>query len=129
MCPSQLLVNLGVSHETQGNLELAIRCYREATKNKPDYARAHKLLGSCLIETQNYEVAISALEKAIQYSPGFADAYCDLGCALQVVLDSQSCPWLSMYWTDNVCSKPFYLVGSVVSRRHCDNFEKAADVN
>lgn len=79
-----MLVNLGVTMEQSGMMLNAVSYYREAVASCPSHSRAHKLLGSCLLGLGELRSAKTALCRAVELSPHFADAYCDLGSTLQV---------------------------------------------
>jgi tetratricopeptide (TPR) repeat protein len=76
-------VNLGVTMEQCGLLVTAASYYREAVVVCEENARAIKLLGSCLLGLGDTRDAVVLLKRAVQVNPRFADAYCDLGSALQ----------------------------------------------
>ncbi|MGM0576784.1 MAG: tetratricopeptide repeat protein [Myxococcota bacterium] len=56
--------SLATAFEQAGRHEDAIREFRELVEIKPDYCVAFLHLGSCLIETEDYEEALEALQRA-----------------------------------------------------------------
>jgi tetratricopeptide (TPR) repeat protein len=85
--------NLGLALQRNGELELAIGAYNEATRvRNDDYAEAWYNLGNlhferaptlATVEKQQaeYERAIEAYHLAVKYAPGFAGAHYNLGQA------------------------------------------------
>lgn len=55
--------------------DLAIRQYRTAIEKFPNFRRAYKNLGLALIQSANYEEAITALVKAVELGDGGGDTF------------------------------------------------------
>jgi tetratricopeptide (TPR) repeat protein len=84
--------NLGLALQRNGELELAIGAYNEATRVRgDDYAEAWYNLGNLYLERApmltpeqqqaEYDRAIEAYRLAVKYAPGFAGAHYNLGQA------------------------------------------------
>jgi superkiller protein 3 len=84
--------NLGLALQRNGELELAIGAYNEATRVRDDdYAEAWYNLGNLHLERAStlspeqqqaeYDRAIDAYRLAVKYAPGFAGAHYNLGQA------------------------------------------------
>jgi tetratricopeptide (TPR) repeat protein len=80
-----LHVNMGIVLEAEGLLLNACEQYEKALSFAPKHPRALKLLGSCLYGVGEYRRAEKVLTEAIDASPGFADAHCDLASALHAI--------------------------------------------
>jgi tetratricopeptide (TPR) repeat protein len=84
--------NLGLALQRNGEFELAIGAYNEATRVRgDDYAEAWYNLGNLYLERAptlapeqqpaEYDRAIEAYQLAVKYAPGFAGAHYNLGQA------------------------------------------------
>ena len=62
-------------------MDTAEREYAKAALLAPNHPRIHKLLGSARLALGNASGAATALERALEINPDFADAWADLGCA------------------------------------------------
>lgn len=61
---------LGALYHDRGDLESAMRCYREAIRIRPDYAMAHFNLGAAEWARGNYSRAAHHFAKADSLAPG-----------------------------------------------------------
>lgn len=73
-------VNLGISLEAGGQLQVACQHYRHAIGLNPNHFRALKLMGSAMYAQGDLQAARTALQTALQLNTAYADAHCDLGC-------------------------------------------------
>ncbi|KAL3158041.1 hypothetical protein ABBQ32_011650 [Trebouxia sp. C0010 RCD-2024] len=76
----KIRVNLGISLEAEGQLQVACQHYRDAVGLNPKHFRALKLLGSAMYAQGDLQAACAALQSALQLNAAYADAHCDLGC-------------------------------------------------
>jgi len=67
---------------TAGQIERAIKLFREATVLKPDFAEAHYNIGYLLTEIEQFPEAIAPFRKAAALKPDNADIHNNLGFAL-----------------------------------------------
>jgi tetratricopeptide (TPR) repeat protein len=74
--------NLGLALYDKGDLDGAIREYREALRIQPDYAEAHNNLGNALEKKGDLDGAIREFREALRVQPDYADAHYNLGVAL-----------------------------------------------
>ena len=65
-----------------GRLDEAVAAYHEALRIKPDYAKAHRFLGTALYDQGKHEAAVAACRVALRINPDDATAHCNLGAAL-----------------------------------------------
>lgn len=70
-----------LSFHNSGQLDAAVAIYTQLVDHDPNNARILYLLGTAHVQLENYEIAISFLEKAILSDSNFADAYNSLGLA------------------------------------------------
>ena len=73
------LIEQGNVHEDQGNLDLALDCYRDAICVQPNLARAHMNLANALRKSHRDDEALAALRCAVECEPGYAPARFNLG--------------------------------------------------
>ena len=66
--------NLAVALKNQGDLEGAIRHYKEALRINPNYAEAYNNLGVALREDGKLQQALENFRRALQISPGYMAA-------------------------------------------------------
>jgi len=69
----------GLLQAGEGRNEEAAKAFRKAVAAKPDWAEAHSLLGSALVEIGQYPEAESELRKAVQLKPDYAEGWYYLG--------------------------------------------------
>jgi Tfp pilus assembly protein PilF len=74
--------NLGVTLESLGDLETAMKHYREALQIQPDYAEAHNNLGVALASRGRLDEAIKHYRQAVRINPAYANAHYNLGNVL-----------------------------------------------
>ena len=74
--------NLGVALADKGDLNAAIREYRETLRIKPDYAKAHNNLGFALATKGDFDAAIREFREALRISPAYTEAEKNLSVAL-----------------------------------------------
>ncbi len=88
------LVKQAVQHQVAGDLEKAIRLYKESIRSYPT-ADAHTYLGWTYSFQGRIEEAIAECETAIKIDPDFGNPYNDIGVYLmqQQKLD-EAVPWL-----------------------------------
>jgi tetratricopeptide (TPR) repeat protein len=75
-------VNLGLALDNKGDLEAAIREYREALRLNPNNDIAHYNLGLALDDKGDLEGAIGEYREALRLNPGNENAHNNLGSAL-----------------------------------------------
>src|SRR5262249_23039392 len=75
--------NLGTCLQQKGQLDEAIRRYREAIRLKPDFAEAYTNLGVCLHGKGQLDEAIRRFREAIRLKPDLTNAYTNLGNCLR----------------------------------------------
>ena len=71
----QVLFNLGVLHQQTGHAETAVRYYREALEQKPDFAEAFLNLGHALKEMGQAQAAQESWRRAVRLRPAYAAEY------------------------------------------------------
>ena len=79
---------LGAVLKSAGNIEPAIRCYRQALELKPDHYQAHNNLANALLARGRLDEAIAHYRRALEIQPGYAEATRNLAHALH--LESQT---------------------------------------
>jgi type IV pilus assembly protein PilF len=70
---------IGVAKMMLGDLPGAIQADEEAVKLNPELPEVWHNLGSCYMETGQFEKALVSLEKVFQLGPGIPDTYYLLG--------------------------------------------------
>jgi len=75
--------NLGVTLQDLGQLDSAVKCYKQALAIKPNYAEAHSNLGVTLQDLGQLDAAVKHYEQALAIKPGYAEAHSNLGNALK----------------------------------------------
>ena len=75
-------VNLGLALDNKGDLDAAIREYREALRLNPNNDLAHYNLGLALDDKGDLEGAIGEYREAVRLNPGNENAHNNLGSAL-----------------------------------------------
>jgi hypothetical protein len=73
------LNTLGVAYGEVQRLEEAVRCFRRALKERPDYADGHYNLGKALVKLDVYAEAEAAYRRALQLAPTRVDLANNLG--------------------------------------------------
>ena len=74
--------DLGVAYQARGEVELAIREYRRALAQDPDFIRAWINLGNASLELGRTNEAIAAYERAFQFAPSDPEVLNNLAWAL-----------------------------------------------
>ena len=74
--------NLGTALARKGQLDEAIRQFREALRLKSDYAEVHSNLGTALGRNGQQDEAIKQFQEALRIKPDDADGHYNLGTAL-----------------------------------------------
>ena len=75
-------LSLGVFLFNKGQMDEAIRQYRETIRLNPDYAEAHYNLGAALGVKGQMNEAIRQYQEAIRLNPDYTEAHNNLGAAL-----------------------------------------------
>ena len=76
------LIARGNALEDAKQLDAALRCYQDALRIAPHYARAHMNVGNALLQLGRLADAIQATQEAVRCSPAFAAARFNLGTLL-----------------------------------------------
>ena len=74
--------NQGVVLEKQGQVDAAIKSYRQAVKLSPNYSSALLNLGKLLAETGQFTEAAAHCQEALRIRPNLVEAHFNLGAAL-----------------------------------------------
>jgi tetratricopeptide (TPR) repeat protein len=78
-----LLYNIsGACYKALGQLEAAVKSYKEALAIKPDYAEVHYNLGNSLKVLGQLEKAVKCYKQALAIKPDYAEAHYNLGVTL-----------------------------------------------
>ena len=77
-------IGLGNALATDGQIEQAIRHYRQALQTRPNDAMAHYNLGNALYSQGQFQKSIVHFRNAVQTRPDYAEAHNNLGLALAV---------------------------------------------
>ncbi len=87
--------NKGMSWQSLGKLEEAIRCYDMAISINPNYAKAIYNKGTALLNLQRYDEAIAFFERAIAINPGYENAWYNKAVSLRELkkLDESNICW------------------------------------
>lgn len=80
--PGWVWLNLGILHERHQNLFQAKQCYENYLQKFPDAPLALLRLGTVQALLDQWEEAVSVLEKAVRIKPDYAEAYHNLGWVL-----------------------------------------------
>ena len=72
----------GRSAEERGELDVAVRHFRQATQLKPDYIEPHMRLAKALMSQGSHEDAIVHFRQALRIKPDAAEPHNNLGMAL-----------------------------------------------
>ncbi|MDH4164509.1 MAG: tetratricopeptide repeat protein [Nitrospirota bacterium] len=87
--------NLGIAYREMGLLDDAISEFNMTSEGEPKFIQSRYLLGLCYLEKEDYETAITEIQKALGYSYSFGEAseerigmHYDLGLAYQGVDNS-----------------------------------------
>lgn len=92
-----LKVNHSFAYQQLGNIQFQTQQYAKAIENlesamnyvgRPD-PQSLNLIGACYSNLRNFDLAIKYFSQAIQMNPNFADAYQNLGLAMQQKGDNQ----------------------------------------
>ena len=75
LAKSSEFINLGLSKQNKSEYQLAIQYYCQAIEIREEDSKPYCLRALCSIELENYNYAISDLEKAIKYSNGKKSIY------------------------------------------------------
>jgi Flp pilus assembly protein TadD len=73
------LNTLGIAYGEAQRLEEAVRCFRRALKERPDYADGHYNLGKALGKLEQFAEAEAAYRRALHLAPGRVDVANNLG--------------------------------------------------
>ena len=84
---SDILNLLGSANLMLGDLDLAIKYYREVIRLKPDYAHAYNNLGVAFHNKGNHSEAVIQSKQAIDINPEYAEAYYNLANSLRIQKD------------------------------------------
>jgi tetratricopeptide (TPR) repeat protein len=74
--------NLGIILREQGDVDQALKHYRQAFALRPNYAEAHYNLARCLVEKGQLDEAIEHYEKALKINPADPQTHNNLGVTL-----------------------------------------------
>jgi tetratricopeptide (TPR) repeat protein len=74
--------NQGVVLEKQGQVDAAVKSYRQAVELSPNYSNALLNLGKALAETGHFTEAAARYQEALRIRPDLVDAHTGLGAAL-----------------------------------------------
>jgi len=80
----------GDTFSGQGEIELAIRAYRQAVGLRDDYFEAHANLGNLLVDSDRIDEALCHYRKAARLRPDIAELHDNLGNALRLGGDPYS---------------------------------------
>jgi Tfp pilus assembly protein PilF len=124
-------------HQMEGELENAIRIYRESIACYPT-AEAHTFLGWTLSFQGHYDKAIEECQKAIAIDPDYGNPYNDIGAYLINLgkLDD-AVPWLEKATRAARYEAPHYphcnlgrvYVAKGMLKKALEEFEKALDLD
>jgi len=73
------LNTLGIAHAEAQRLEEALRCFKRALKERPDYVEGHYNLGKALRKLERFPEAETAYRRALQLAPERLDVANNLG--------------------------------------------------
>ncbi len=80
-CP--LYCDLGSAYRSQGKLDAALECFRQALLLQPDFADAHNQMGATLHALGRFDEAIGHYHQVLALRPDYVEVYNNLGLALQ----------------------------------------------
>jgi len=86
---TEFLMMRGKLHLRRKNYEAALKCYREVTQLRPQYAMAFAKLGYCLAALERYQDAAVAFGCALQIRPDFTSVNAHLSLALERLGDTR----------------------------------------
>ena len=75
--------DLAVQNHKKNNFKVAENLYKKVLKTNPNHFKSIYLLGSLLIQTKNFIMAIQLLNRAILMQPKHAATYNNLGAAFK----------------------------------------------
>jgi tetratricopeptide (TPR) repeat protein len=75
--------NLGNLALGRGEVEVAIRLYRETLSRNPEFADAYNNLGQALESTDSLDAALRQYEQAVAWDPSLGGAWFNLGAAAE----------------------------------------------
>ena len=78
--------DLAVQNHKKNNFKVAENLYKKVLKTNPNHFKSIHLLGSLLIQTKNFIMAIQLLNRAILIQPKHAATYNNLGAAFKELL-------------------------------------------
>jgi len=73
----------GACYAELGQLDIAVKNYKEAILIKPDYAKAHFNLAGSLHDLGKLETTVQSYQKTIEIEPNYAEAHNNLGNVFQ----------------------------------------------
>ena len=75
-------LNKGVKAQRQGQLDTALRLYRQVLRAAPSNAQAHTCVGSVLMAQGKADAALASMQRAVELQPRDAGGHNGLGVAL-----------------------------------------------
>jgi len=89
--PVQAPLEAASRAHVNGELEEALKLYRDILKQHPNHPITNQQYGVCLLDAKKWKEAITQLEKVLQQHPDNAEAMNSLGCAyLELGEDDQA---------------------------------------
>jgi len=86
-CVADAYCNLGIIESKQGNTARAFDCFSNALKHEPRHAEAHYNLANLYFEIDDFRLARSHYEMAVQVDASFANAFFNLALVLGITND------------------------------------------
>jgi len=80
----------GACFANLGQLDIAVKNYKEAISIKPDYAKAHFNLAGSLYDLGQLKAAVESYKETLEIEPGYAEAYNNLGNVFQELKQANS---------------------------------------
>ena len=77
-----MLYNMGVVMETEHQPDLAMICYRNVLKLKPNHFEAHNNIGNILVLRGDIDDAVAHIRRALEINPEYPQAHNSLGTVL-----------------------------------------------